>query len=52
MVKRLSIKPGSRCEDEPDICHNGWHPDIKPAIEVDPGEVLRLKREMPSMARY
>jgi len=43
MVKRLSIKPGSRCEDEPDICHNRWHPDIKPAIEVDPGEVVEVE---------
>jgi formamidase len=43
MVKRLSIKPGSRCEDEPDICHNRWHPDIEPAIEVDPGEVVEVE---------
>lgn len=43
MVKRLTIKPGARCVDEPDICHNRWHPDIKPALEVDPGDVVEVE---------
>jgi formamidase len=43
MVKRLSIKSGSRCVDEPDICHNRWHPDIKPSIEVEPGDIVEIE---------
>lgn len=40
VVARLSIDRGKRCIDEPDVCHNRWHPDIKPALEVEPGEIV------------
>ncbi len=25
------------------MCHNRWHPDIKPAAEVEPGEVVEIE---------
>jgi formamidase len=25
------------------VTHNRWHPDLEPAVEVEPGEVLRLE---------
>jgi formamidase len=40
---RLTIDPRKRCAEEEDVCHNRWHPDIKPAIEVEPGEVLEIE---------
>ncbi|MEM4917169.1 MAG: acetamidase/formamidase family protein [Acidilobaceae archaeon] len=43
MTIRLAIKPGSRCADQPDICHNRWHPDIKPVIEVNPGDIIEVE---------
>jgi formamidase len=43
MVIRISISPGKRCADEPDRCHNRWHPDIKPVVEVEPGEIVEVE---------
>ncbi|AET32813.1 acetamidase/formamidase family protein [Pyrobaculum ferrireducens] len=43
MVVRISISRNRRCSDEEDICHNRWHPDIKPAAEVEPGEEVVLE---------
>ncbi|MDM7274772.1 MAG: acetamidase/formamidase family protein [Thermoprotei archaeon] len=42
MVK-LTISPGKMCADEPDKCHNRWHPDIKPVLEVDPGDIVEIE---------
>ncbi len=43
MTVKLSISPGKMCADEPDKCHNRWHPDIKPALEVDPGDIVEVE---------
>ena len=29
--------------DEPETGHNRWHPDIKPAAEVDPGQIVGME---------
>jgi len=38
LVYRIKISPGKRCADEEDICHNRWHPSIKPILEISPGD--------------
>jgi Predicted acetamidase/formamidase len=43
MVARISINPSKRCIDEADRCHNRWHPNISPAIEVEPGEIVEVE---------
>ena len=43
MVVRIRIDRSKRCADEEDICHNRWHPDIKPAVEVEPGEIVEIE---------
>ncbi len=40
---RITIDRSKRCADEEDICHNRWHPDIKPAVEVEPGEIVEIE---------
>jgi formamidase len=32
-------KTGATCADDP-VCHNRWHPDIKPAATADPGDTV------------
>ena len=43
MVVRITIDKSKKCVDEQDICHNRWHPDIKPAVEVEPGEIVEVE---------
>ena len=43
MTKTVSIDRSKRMRDEPHKCHNRWHPDIAPIIEVAPGEDLALE---------
>jgi formamidase len=43
MAKSISIDRSKRLRDEPHTGHNRWHPDIPPAIEVDPGEEVTLE---------
>ncbi|BAA79495.1 acetamidase/formamidase [Aeropyrum pernix K1] len=43
MVTRITINRGKRCVDEADRCHNRWHPDIEPAAEVDPGDIVVIE---------
>lgn len=39
----ITIKPGVRAADQADRVHNRWHPDIKPILEISPGEIIRLE---------
>ena len=39
----ISIKPGRRASDQDGKVHNRWHPDIKPVIEISPGDEVRLE---------
>ncbi|MCI0529412.1 MAG: acetamidase/formamidase family protein, partial [Nitrospira sp.] len=32
-------KTGEQCSNDPN-CHNRWHPDIKPVVSADPGDIL------------
>jgi formamidase len=32
-------KTGALCADDP-VCHNRWHPDIKPVATADPGDTV------------
>ena len=43
MVVRITVSRGKMCIDEPDKCHNRWHPDIKPVAEVEPGEIVEIE---------
>ncbi len=43
MPTKIAIDPHKHCIDEQDICHNRWHPDIKPTIEVEPGEIVEIE---------
>ena len=42
-MKSIDIDYSKRCADEPAKGHNRWHPDIAPAVEVDPGEEVILQ---------
>ena len=42
-MKTIELDYSKRCADEPDKCHNRWHPDIPPALEVDPEEEVYLQ---------
>jgi formamidase len=40
LAKTVRIpKTGATCADDP-VCHNRWHPDIKPAATADPGDTI------------
>jgi len=43
MVLRIRISPGKRCADEEDICHNRWHPELKPIAEISPGDEVTIE---------
>jgi len=40
---KITIKPGVRLADQPDRGHNRWHPEIKPVLEISPGETVLLE---------
>ena len=42
-MKAIELDYTKRCADEPAKGHNRWHPDIPPALEVDPGEEVVLQ---------
>ena len=42
-MKSIRIDRRKRLKDEPHIGHNRWHPDIAPALEVNPGEEVLLE---------
>ncbi|MEU6719324.1 acetamidase/formamidase family protein [Nonomuraea sp. NPDC046802] len=42
-VPRLTCKVGVPLAAQPEIGHNRWHPDIPPAVEVDPGGEVILE---------
>lgn len=39
----ISIDRARQLGDEPETGHNRWHPDIKPAAEVDPGQIIGME---------
>ena len=42
-MKAIELDYTKRCAGEPAKGHNRWHPDIPPALEVDPGEEVVLQ---------
>ena len=42
-MKSIELDYTKRCADEPTKGHNRWHPDIPPALEVEPGEEVVLQ---------
>ena len=42
-MKSIELDYSKRCADEPSKGHNRWHPDIPPALEVEPGEEVVLQ---------
>ena len=42
-MKSIEIDRSKRLKEEPNKGHNRWHPDIKPILEVDPGEDVLLE---------
>jgi len=42
-MKCIEIDRRKRLKDEPNTGYNRWHPDIPPAIAVEPGEEVVLE---------
>ena len=42
-MKSIELDYTKRCADEPTKGHNRWHPDIPPAVEVEPGEEVVMQ---------
>ena len=42
-MKTIEMDFSKRCWEEEGKVHNRWHPDIPPALEVDPGEEVYLQ---------
>mgnify|MGYP001610261447 CR=1 FL=1 len=42
-MKSIEIDRSKRLKEEPNKGHNRWHPDISPALEVEPGEEVVLE---------
>ena len=42
-MKSIELDYTKRCAGEPEKGHNRWHPDIPPAVEVEPGEEVVLQ---------
>ena len=42
-LKSIELDYTKRCADEPTKGHNRWHPDIPPAVEVEPEEEVVLQ---------
>ncbi len=40
---KITIRQGIRCADQADRCHNRWHPEIKPVIEISPGNTVLVE---------
>jgi formamidase len=41
--RSITIDRGAHLEQEPRTGHNRWHPEIEPALEVEPGELVVLE---------
>jgi formamidase len=39
----ITLRKGRRAADQEDKVHNRWHPDIKPIVEISPGDEIRLE---------
>ncbi len=39
----IHIDRSKRLSEEPRMGHNRWHPDIPPAVRVDPGDTVVLE---------
>jgi formamidase len=42
-AKSITIDRSKHLAEEPRTGHNRWHPDIEPALEVEPGELVVLE---------
>ena len=42
-MKSIRIDRHQRLRDAPETGHNRWHPDVKPIVEVEPGESVLLE---------
>ena len=42
-MKTIEMDFSKRCWEEEGKVHNRWHPDIPPALEVDPEEEVYLQ---------
>ena len=42
-MKRIEMDYSKRCWEEQEKVHNRWHPDIPPALEVEPEEEVYLQ---------
>ena len=42
-MKSIELDYSKRCAEEPEKGHNRWHPDIPPALEVEPEEEVYLQ---------
>jgi formamidase len=38
----LRVDPSVPVREQPDRCHNRWHPDIPPALSCRPGDEVVL----------
>ena len=42
-MKSIELDYSKRCGEEPEKGHNRWHPDIPPALEVEPEEEVYME---------
>ena len=42
-MKSIELDYSKRCAEEPEKGHNRWHPDIPPALEVEPEEEVYMQ---------
>jgi len=42
MDHRIRISRKKKCYED-DVCHNRWHPDLPPILEVSPGEIVEIE---------
>jgi formamidase len=42
-LRGIRVDPRKRLASQPGLGHNRWHPDLRPALEVDSGEVFVLE---------
>ena len=44
-MKSIEMDYSKRCWEEQEKVHNRWHPDIPPALEVEPEEEVYLQTQ-------
>ena len=42
MDHRIRISRNKKCYED-DVCHNRWHPELPPIVEVNPGDIVELE---------